>query len=113
MQARLQFQGSSDDILWGLRPLAEIKGRSFVRYSEEDTVKQAGTHPQFIKLDMSLVRGVHLEPRKQRLVQLMCTFGVATEAQVIAEGVEELDEAKALVDCGIQLMQGYYFGRPG
>ncbi len=73
----------------------------------------ADLHPQFIKLDMSLVRGVHLEPRKQRLVQLMCTFGVATEAQVIAEGVEELDEAKALVDCGIQLMQGYYFGRPG
>ena len=72
----------------------------------------ADLHPQFIKLDMSLVRGLHLEPRKQRLVQLMCTFGGATDAQIIAEGVEELDEAKALCDCGIQLMQGFLFARP-
>jgi EAL domain-containing protein (putative c-di-GMP-specific phosphodiesterase class I) len=72
----------------------------------------ADLQPQFIKLDMSLVRGIHLEPRKQRLVQLMATFGGATDAQVIAEGVEEADEASALRDCGIELMQGYYFGRP-
>lgn len=72
----------------------------------------ADLQPQFIKLDMSLVRGIHLEPRKQRLVQLMATFGGATEAQVIAEGVEEAEEAASLRDCGIELMQGYYFGRP-
>ena len=72
----------------------------------------ADLHPQFIKLDMSLVRGIHLEPRKQRLVQLMATFGHATDARVIAEGVESGDEASALADCGIQLMQGYWFARP-
>jgi EAL domain-containing protein (putative c-di-GMP-specific phosphodiesterase class I) len=72
----------------------------------------ADLRPQFIKLDMSLVRGLHLEPRKQRLVHLMATFGAATEAQVIAEGVEVADEAAALTDCGITLMQGYHFGRP-
>ncbi len=72
----------------------------------------ADLQPQFIKLDMSLVRGLHREPRKQRLVHLMATFGAATEAQVIAEGVEEAAEAEALKDCGIELMQGYYFGRP-
>ena len=72
----------------------------------------ADLQPQFIKLDMSLVRGIHKEPRKRRLVQLMATFGAATEAQIIAEGVEEEAEADALRDCGIDLMQGYYFGRP-
>lgn len=72
----------------------------------------ADLRPQFIKLDMSLVRNIHEEPRKQRLVQLMATFGEATDAGVIAEGVETAEEAMALEDCGIEYMQGYLFGRP-
>lgn len=79
-------------------------------YSSLSTL--ADLQPQFIKLDMSLVRDIHLEPRKQRLVHLMATFGGATEAAVIAEGVETIEEADALLDCGITLMQGYYYGRP-
>jgi EAL domain-containing protein (putative c-di-GMP-specific phosphodiesterase class I) len=42
----------------------------------------------------------------------MATFGEATEAGVIAEGVETAEEAAALQDCGIELLQGYLFGRP-
>jgi EAL domain-containing protein (putative c-di-GMP-specific phosphodiesterase class I) len=72
----------------------------------------ADLRPQFIKIDMSLVRGIHREPRKQRLVQLMATFGEATDSHVIAEGVEEEAEAEVLLQCGIPLLQGYYFGRP-
>ncbi len=72
----------------------------------------ADLRPQFIKLDMSLVRNIDAEPRKQRLVQLMVTFGDATDAGVIAEGVETAEEEAALRDCGIQLFQGYFFGRP-
>lgn len=72
----------------------------------------ADLQPQYIKLDMSLVRNLHEEPRKQRLVQLMVTFAEATQALAIAEGVESEDEARALVDCGIHLVQGYFFGRP-
>lgn len=72
----------------------------------------ADLQPQYIKLDMSLVRNIHHEPRKQRLVQLMVTFAEATQALTIAEGVESAEEAAALNDCGIHLMQGYYYGRP-
>lgn len=72
----------------------------------------ADLQPQYIKLDMSLVRNIHTEPRKQRLVQLMVTFAEATQAHAIAEGVESAEEAQALVDCGIHFVQGYYFGRP-
>ena len=72
----------------------------------------ADLKPHFIKLDMSLVRNIHNEPRKQRLVQLMVTFADATNAQTIAEGVETVEEADALIDCGIHLMQGFYYGRP-
>lgn len=72
----------------------------------------ADLKPQFIKLDMSLVRNLHREPSKQRLVALMCAFGDATEARVIAEGVESDDELAALRECGVRLLQGYHFARP-
>jgi EAL domain-containing protein (putative c-di-GMP-specific phosphodiesterase class I) len=42
----------------------------------------------------------------------MHTFGEATDAFVIAEGVETEAEAAVLRDCGITLMQGYYYARP-
>jgi EAL domain-containing protein (putative c-di-GMP-specific phosphodiesterase class I) len=45
-------------------------------------------------------------------VDLLCKFGDATDALVIAEGVETQGEAETLVECGSHLLQGYYFGRP-
>lgn len=72
----------------------------------------ADLSPQYIKLDMSLVRNVHLEPRKQRLIQLLVTFAEATSAMTIGEGVEVAEEAAALRDMGIHLLQGYHYARP-
>ncbi|MCA9490203.1 MAG: EAL domain-containing protein, partial [Myxococcales bacterium] len=72
----------------------------------------ADLQPQFIKLDMSLVRNVHREPRKQRLVQLMTSFGDATGSLVVGEGVECEEEMRALLDNGVPILQGFYFGRP-
>jgi len=72
----------------------------------------ADLQPRFIKMDMSLVRNLHAEPRKQRLVQLITRFAEATNSLTIAEGVEEVGERDALVECGIDLLQGYLFARP-
>lgn len=72
----------------------------------------ADLQPAYIKLDMSLVRNIHREPRKQRLVHLMRSFGDATDAKVIAEGVEAEAEMRSLLECGVTLLQGYHFARP-
>lgn len=72
----------------------------------------ADLQPAYIKLDMTLVRNIHREPRKQRLVSLLRAFGDATEAKVIAEGVESEAETRALLDCGISLLQGFHLARP-
>ncbi len=40
MQTRVRFHGNNDDLLWALRLLAELKGRNFVRYSEEDAMNK-------------------------------------------------------------------------
>jgi len=72
----------------------------------------AELQPSFIKVDMSIVRGIDCDPRKQRLVDLLTRFAEATDATLIAEGVEAQDEASALRVCGAHLLQGYLFGKP-
>ena len=73
----------------------------------------AELQPRYVKIDMSIVRGVDADPRKRRLIDLLCKFAKATEAQVVAEGVETKEESAALLDCGVDFLQGYLFGRPG
>ena len=72
----------------------------------------AELQPRYIKLDMSLVRHIEIEPRKRRLVQLIRTFAEATNALTIAEGVETEQEAIVLKECGIHLLQGYFYAAP-
>ena len=72
----------------------------------------AELQPQYVKVDMSVVRDVDAEPARQRLVELLCRFADTTGAQVIAEGVETRLEADTLARLGVSLLQGYLFGRP-
>lgn len=69
--------------------------------------------PEFVKLDMSLVRGIHLNSKKRSVVRAM--VGLCSDelgVQVISEGVELPEEREALERTGCQLLQGYLFGRP-
>ena len=68
--------------------------------------------PDFLKLDISLVRGVHESPRKQALIESVVTMGRAVGATIIAEGIEEAEEKDALVSLGVAWGQGYLFARP-
>lgn len=72
----------------------------------------AELQPAYVKVDMSIVRNIDTDSRKQRLVDLLVRFADATDATLVAEGVETEAEAAALRDCGAHLLQGYLFGRP-
>jgi EAL domain-containing protein (putative c-di-GMP-specific phosphodiesterase class I) len=65
-----------------------------------------------VKLDMVLVRGVDSDPARQALVAGMSHFARRTDARLLAEGVESDAEAEALLDLGVELGQGFLFGRP-
>jgi EAL domain-containing protein (putative c-di-GMP-specific phosphodiesterase class I) len=68
--------------------------------------------PRFIKLDMSIVRDADRLSHKQRLIDLLCRFADATDALLVAEGIETEAEATTVRECGAHLLQGYLIGRP-
>jgi PAS domain S-box-containing protein len=69
--------------------------------------------PEFMKLDMSLVRGIEHDPARQGLVAGMVYFAVRTDRTLIAEGIETEAELGTLRSLGVELGQGYLLGRPG
>ncbi len=68
--------------------------------------------PDFIKLDRGLVAGLDRDEAKRALVEMMGTFGSRVDAWLLAEGIETGEELDVLVQLGVPLGQGYYFGRP-
>jgi EAL domain-containing protein (putative c-di-GMP-specific phosphodiesterase class I) len=72
----------------------------------------ADFQPDLIKLDMALVRNVHLDPARQAIVRGIVTMCTDLNVTVIAEGIEHAGERDFLADCGIYLMQGYWFAKP-
>lgn len=73
----------------------------------------AQLQPDVVKLDMSLVRGIHTEPMKQKLVESMVRLCGELDILAVAEGVETALESGAVAATGCDLMQGYHFARPG
>jgi EAL domain-containing protein (putative c-di-GMP-specific phosphodiesterase class I) len=53
--------------------------------------------------NLRMILDVHPE-----LFKIACYFGAVT----IAEGIEEERDVAPLVDCGLSLIQGYFFGKP-
>jgi len=68
--------------------------------------------PEYVKIDLGLVRNVDSEPMKQTLIRTIVRLAQDLSIDVIAEGVETAAEAAALEAIGCPLLQGYYFARP-
>ena len=68
--------------------------------------------PQFMKLDKGWVNGVHEDPARQALIAGLRHFATSVGAQLIAEGIETVDDLRTLQDLGIDLGQGFLLGRP-
>ena len=73
----------------------------------------AALEPDVVKLDMSLVRDVHLSQIRQRIVGTMASLCHEMGIRVVAEGVEVIEERDTVQRLGCDLIQGYLFARPG
>lgn len=69
--------------------------------------------PQYVKLDISLVRGIEKNILKQELIKAILGLSRQMNSMVIAEGIETIEELNALKKIGITIGQGFLFTRPG
>jgi EAL domain-containing protein (putative c-di-GMP-specific phosphodiesterase class I) len=73
----------------------------------------AQLEPEFVKLDMSLVRDVHKNPVKRKLVRSMTALCKDMGIVVVAEGIEVAEERDVIIELGCDLLQGYLLAKPG
>ncbi len=79
-------------------------------YAGLTTVAQV--HPEFVKLDASLVRNLERSAAQQVVVSAVLDLAGQLSSEVIAEAIETENERNLLKTLGIDCMQGYFFARP-
>ncbi len=72
----------------------------------------AQLQPEFIKLDKSLIDGIHKDPVKRALVETTVNFADKIGSRIIAEGIETKAQTLCLKDIGVHCGQGYFLARP-
>lgn len=105
--------------LTGFARLIDIERQSGIKMSIDDFgAGYAGLNllaelqPDSIKLDMQLIRGVESRGPRQAIVRGIQRTCLDLGIDVIAEGVETEAEYRWLHGEGVELFQGYLFGKP-
>jgi len=65
-----------------------------------------------LKIDQSFVRDVLVDANAATLARTIVSLADSLELQVIAEGVETVEQRDFLERSGCRYFQGYYFSRP-
>ncbi|MCC5969600.1 MAG: EAL domain-containing protein [Pararhodobacter sp.] len=65
-----------------------------------------------IKIDGTFIRGISSNPDNQVLAQALVSIARHFDMFTVAESVESAEDARYLVDIGMDCLQGYYFGVP-
>lgn len=69
-------------------------------------------HPDIVKIDMALVKGIDKSPYSQEVFKSIVNLSKKIGACTIAEGAETVDEVVTCMLCGADFFQGYYFSKP-
>ncbi len=70
-------------------------------------------HPDVVKIDRALVHGLDTNRRQRILFYHVVKMCKELGAKVVAEGIESVDELKAVRDGGADYGQGFLLARPG
>ncbi|MBD2041583.1 EAL domain-containing protein [Microcoleus sp. FACHB-672] len=79
-------------------------------YSNLNLIHQL--RPDFIKLDMQLIRNVHQDPYKALITEKILEIAQQLEIRTIAEGIESLEELHWVQERGATFVQGYLVAKP-
>jgi len=65
-----------------------------------------------IKIDRRFINGIENDKYLRAIVQMVIGLAKNVEAEIVAEGVETLQQLEYLEKRGVKYIQGYYIGRP-
>lgn len=68
--------------------------------------------PDIIKIDRTIISNIHREYHKQEVLKSLINLSKSIGALVVAEGVEEENEALTVMEYGVDMLQGFYFAKP-
>ena len=68
--------------------------------------------PDCVKIDRSLISGIDTKPTLRKLVSGIIEFIHENGYQALAEGVETFEELQAMIQLGVDMIQGYYISKP-
>jgi EAL domain-containing protein (putative c-di-GMP-specific phosphodiesterase class I) len=68
--------------------------------------------PDIAKIDMTLTSGIQHSDARRKLVAALVELAHEQGAKVVAEGIERVDEYETMLELGVDLGQGFYFGQP-
>lgn len=68
--------------------------------------------PQIIKVDRFLINDIQNDTNKQMFLKNTVEFARMNKIMVLAEGVECFEEMQTAIECGVDLIQGFYTARP-
>ncbi|MXP43316.1 putative bifunctional diguanylate cyclase/phosphodiesterase [Allopontixanthobacter sediminis] len=64
-----------------------------------------------IKVDRSFVSGPNVGRKSDAIIRAVAELGTTLEMEIVAEGLETVEQVKAVREAGCTLGQGYYFSR--
>jgi EAL domain-containing protein (putative c-di-GMP-specific phosphodiesterase class I) len=66
--------------------------------------------PNVAKIDMALTQGIQHSEARRKLIAALVELAHEQGARVVAEGIERVDEYETMLELGVDLGQGFYFG---
>jgi EAL domain-containing protein (putative c-di-GMP-specific phosphodiesterase class I) len=101
-----------------LRLLAELRERGALIAVDDASTGYAGLlrlsrlRPDIVKLDAGLVSGAADSVEQSAVIEALVSLSRRIGARVLGEGVETIDDLKALVDLDVDYAQGWVFAHP-
>lgn len=68
--------------------------------------------PRYVKVDIAIIRGIDADPDKQQFLKALIEYARPRGVQVLAEGVETMDDLRRVLEMGVDLLQGYCLAHP-
>ncbi len=92
---------------WGAFVALDDYGLGYNSFSSVLSLKA-----KLIKLDRFLISGVETDPNKQAIILKIIDFAKKHDKWILGEGVETRGQLEALINMGVDYVQGFYIRKP-